>query len=111
MQILRAGNEDETVKLTAIEGAQEHLHQARYQQVHYNYRREMAKDHDTINVDGVECTFSVLSFDFAEQVSYPSRARTVGPKFFKCAWKLACLVYMTSRLAYKQTTSLTKVIR
>ena len=31
--------------------------------------------------------FSVLSFRFAEQVHYLSRAQTVGPEYFKSAWK------------------------
>lgn len=41
----------------------------------------------TILEDGLGRQFKVLSFDFAEQVSYPTNARQVGSAYFKTARK------------------------
>jgi hypothetical protein len=83
--IVKAANKDDDVKNAAVKEAQEHLNHAKRQREFYNEWRTRARKHNTIEVDGVERTFAVLSFDFAEQVHYPSSAQTVGPAYFKTA--------------------------
>lgn len=80
-------DEEDVEKNAAIAAAQEHLNQARIQREHYNEWRTRARTQSTIDINGTERSFAVLSFDFAEQIHYPSRARTVGPEYFKTARK------------------------
>lgn len=41
----------------------------------------------TTEVDEIKRTFAILSFDFAEQVHYPSNPQQVDPTYFKTARK------------------------
>lgn len=64
---------EEQVKL--IETAKNHLDNAREQREYYNSYRKMAK-----NGNG---SLLVISFDFAQNVCYPSSPQQVGTSYFK----------------------------
>jgi hypothetical protein len=73
----------DTGKEAAVHKATEHLNRAKRQREWYNTRREQAAQQETLTIDGITGTFRVLSFDFAEQVHYPSNPAQVGPMYFK----------------------------
>lgn len=64
-----------------------YLDRARVQQEYYNKWRKLGREKNIIEIDGIQPSFAVISFDFAQQVHYPSSARTVGPAYFKTARK------------------------
>lgn len=80
-------NATEEEKAAVLKKAQDHLDAARTQRDYYNEQRTLAQTQQTVEVDGVEHNFNVLSFDFAEQVHIPSSARQVGSAYFRTARK------------------------
>lgn len=82
LSITRAANFSQHEKSTKLEIAVEHLDRAKVQRNFYNTWREKAKTETS-------STLLVLSFDFAENVSYPSSPQQVGSSYFKSAQKCA----------------------
>ncbi len=80
-------NDDDIMKKAAVEEAVAHLEKARKQREYYNYWRKKAMDETEIENDDVRTSFNVLSFDFAEQVHFPSSPQQVGPAYFKTGRK------------------------
>jgi len=78
LAIQKLNNAPEDEKTRVLNEAKAHLEEAENQRQYYNKCREEAKAGRTITVDNVECTFDVLSFDFAEQVHYPDKCAPGG---------------------------------
>lgn len=86
-KIIRNSNCSDVAKSQAIAEAQLHLLRAQRQRENYNKWRKLVRENDTIEIDGIKRKVAVLSFDYAEQVHYPSSARAVGSTYFKTARK------------------------
>lgn len=87
LKLQRVANNDDPEKTAVLNECMNHLNRAKVQREFYNSWREKAKKGNTTEIDGVVRTFSVLSFDFAENVHYPSSPQQVGPLYFKTARK------------------------
>jgi len=87
--IQRAANIDDNdaEKTAALADAMDHIEKAKLQRDHYNMWRNKAKSQTETEFRGVKGKFQVLSFDFAEQIHYPSNPQQVGKSYFKTARK------------------------
>lgn len=80
-------NDNDIAKSKALQEANDHLNDAKIQRSYYNEWRQKAKELEITSFKGVKGKFSVLSFDFAQQIHYPTNPQQVGPAFFKTARK------------------------
>ena len=85
----------DALKEAAIQTSFTHLADAARQREFYNSWRQRAREASTFQFeeddDCDDRTFEVFSFDFAQQVSYPSSPRSVGPEYFESARKCGIL--------------------
>lgn len=82
MAILRTANLNEDVKFEKLQKANEHLALASKQRAYYNKWRELSKTCETIECDGVKGTFSVLSFDLAQNLKFPASPQQPASSYF-----------------------------
>jgi len=85
-KIVRAMRRGEEARKHAVGNLQFHLADAAKQRAYYNEWRMKAKTKTTCQLhddDIEESSFEVLSFDFADRVSYPSSARPTGSEYFE----------------------------
>ena len=57
------------------------------QREYYNTWRDKAAKETEAEINGIKAPFSVLSFDFAESVHYPSTPQQIGPSYFRTTRK------------------------
>ena len=93
-QILRSANRSEENKALYLEQAQIHIELAKKERVHYNTECKMCTDQWKEFQEGPSSVYNGsmhYSFDYAQQVHFPSNALQPGPLFFKTARK--CQVF------------------
>ena len=87
----RAGASEED-KISAVEAHQDHLSKAKREREIYNAAvdasKDFLKDHPTISLLSSSCPCSLkgtvhYSYDYAQQVHYPSNPQQPGPIYFK----------------------------
>lgn len=79
-EIARSVNQPDEVKASKLNSAVQHLQQAQVQREFYNSWRDKSKS-------AVPSKLAVLSFDFAENVSYPRSPQQVSSAYFRTARK------------------------
>ena len=93
-QILRSTNRSEEDKSQCLERAQLHIDLAKKEREHYNSECRMCAEQWKQFQDGSNAVYTGAmhySFDYAQQVHFPSNALQPGPLFFKTARK--CQVF------------------
>ena len=89
-QILRSTNRSEEDKTMCLERAQVHIELAKKERDHYNSECKTCADQWKEFQDGANTVYTGAmhySFDYAQQVHFPSNALQPGPLFFKTARK------------------------
>lgn len=80
LEISRSANLSEEEKFSKIKAQSDHLERAKIQRDSYNQHRIEAKSTEN-------SSSKVLSFDYAQNVSYPSSPQQVGSSYFKALRK------------------------
>lgn len=85
----QSANLNDDQKLVKVNEAVEHLRLAKMQRDCYNSLRDKIRNGPEIKLhhDTIPVSFSVISFDFCENVHYPSSSQQVGTAYFKIARK------------------------
>lgn len=86
LNVAKIQPEDLTYEM-AVTNAKEHLDRAKKQREYYNSWRSIVKSESEATLLGISGNCEVLSFNFAQQVQFPSHPQQVSPTYFKMARK------------------------